>query len=91
MTRDVHRTGAYIDASELPPVGALVQLDIVLPNPADNSPKVHLIGEGMVLRVEPDRSTPSGPSRGGFAVSVQFYVESSESVVSHLRGSERAM
>ena len=49
MTRDVDTTGAYINSSELPPVGALVQMDIMLPNLTGCGPGVHLTGEGVVL------------------------------------------
>ena len=90
MTRDIDTNGAYINASETPPVGALVQMDIMLPN-LSRGPGVHLTGEGVVLRVEPPNTKTKGASESGFAVSVQFYLQSPESVLSHLKRSERVM
>jgi hypothetical protein len=90
MTRDIDTNGAYIHASEPPPVGALVQLDIMLPN-LSGGHGVHLTGEGTVLRVEPRNARTTSASEGGFAVSVQFYLQSSESVVSHLNRSRQIM
>lgn len=76
--------GAYINTAEPPPVGALVQMDIMLPN-LSGGPGVHFDGEGVVLRVEPPNAKTTSASESGFAVSVQFYLESSESVLSHLK------
>lgn len=90
-TRDIDKTGAYINAQQLPPVGALVQMDITLPNMAGHGPGVHLTGEGVVLRVEPHEAKVASALESGFAVSMQFYVEPSESVLSHLNGSGRVM
>ena len=90
MTRDIETNGAYINASEPPPVGALVQMDIMLPN-LSGGPGVHLTGEGLVLRVEPSDAKTTRGSESGFAVSVQFYLQSSESVLTHLKRSERLM
>ena len=90
MTRDIDTNGAYINSSEPAPVGALVQMDIMLPN-RSGSPGVHLTGEGVVLRVEPVNTRTTGTSESGFAVSVQFYLQSAESVLSHLKRSERVM
>jgi len=75
----------------LPPVGARVQMDIMLPNIMGGELGAHLTGEGVVLRVEPCNEKAPCPRESGFAVSMQFYVESSESVLSHLKRSERVM
>jgi hypothetical protein len=91
VTRDIDTTGAYIKALQLPPVGALVQLDIMLPSLVDGGPGAHLTGEGVVLRVEPHNCRMPSVSESGFAVSVQFYLQSSESILSHLRSSGRVM
>lgn len=90
MTQDINTNGAYINASKLPPVGALVQMEIMLPN-LSGGPGVHLKGEGTVLRVGPPNAKTTGTFGSGFAVSVQFYLQSSESVLSHLKRSERVM
>jgi hypothetical protein len=65
-------------------------MDIMLPN-LSGGPKVHLTGEGVVLRVETGNGKTTSASESGFAVSVQFYLQSSESVLSHLKRSERVM
>jgi hypothetical protein len=91
MTRDVNTTGVYVSADETPPVGALVQMDIMLPNLAHGGPGIHLTGEGVVLRVDPRGAKASGTNEGGFAASVQFYPEPSELVLSHLKGSGGVM
>jgi hypothetical protein len=91
MTRDIDTNGAFINASEPPPFGALVQMDIMLPNFTDGGPGVHLTGEGVVLRVERPNAKTRSASESGFAVSMQFYLKSSESVLTHLKRSERVM
>jgi hypothetical protein len=91
MTRDVNATGVYIIADETPPVGALVQMDIVFPNMAGGEPGPRLTGEGVVLRVDPRSNRMADASNCGFAASVQFYPEPSESVLSQLKGSRREM
>lgn len=91
MTRDIDAIGAYIDSRELPPVGALVQMDIMLPTLSGGGPGAHLTGEGVVLRADPHNDKTPGTAGSGFAVSMQFHVESSESVLSHLKRSERLM
>lgn len=89
LTRDIDQTGAYIYTRELPPVGARVQMDIMLPTLSGRGAGAHLTGEGLVLRIEPrSEEMPSSPE-SGFAVSMQFYVESAESVLSHLKRTER--
>lgn len=91
VTRDIDTTGAYINAMELPPVGARVQMDIMLPNILGGEIGVHLTGEGVVRRVETNGGESPDASESGFEVSMQFYVESSESVLSHLKRSGRLM
>jgi hypothetical protein len=90
LTRDIDTSGAYIIASQPPPIGALVQLDIMLPN-LPGTTGVHLTGEGVVLRVDPRSPKRASTSESGFAVSMQFYLQSQESVLSHLKRSEQVM
>jgi hypothetical protein len=87
VTRDINASGVYILADDLPPVGALVQLDILLPKLEDPGFGMSLAGEGVVLRVEPRGSQGAGTSKAGFAASVQFYPEASASVLSRLETS----
>lgn len=91
VTRDVDTNGAYINVRELPPVGALVQLEIMLPSLSGGGTGAHLSGEGVVLRVEPHNGNAPGALANGFAVSAQFSVKSSESVLSHLKRSGPVM
>ena len=56
VTRDINALGVYVQTDSLPPVGARVQMEVVLPKLADSSPGMHLQGEGIVLRCETLRS-----------------------------------
>ena len=81
-TRDINTLGVYVLTDALPPVGALVQMEIVLPKLVDSGPGMHLTGDGIVLRCESSGAKGVGVAGGGFAASVQFYPESTESVLS---------
>lgn len=74
-----------------PPVGARVQMDILLPKLAQPGPGMHLSGEGIVIRSEPFGTKGASTSNGGFAAAVQFYPEASDLVLSHFNSSERVM
>ena len=84
MTRDINASGVYIQTEVLPPVGALVQLDILLPKLDDPGFGMSLAGEGVVLRVEPHGPKSADAGEAGFAASVQFYPEETASVLSRL-------
>lgn len=87
VTRDINASGVYVITDVLPPVGALLQLDVLIPKLEDPGFGMSLAGEGVVLRVEPQG--PEGAhSEGGFAASVQFHPEESASVLSRLETSE---
>jgi len=88
VTRDINASGVYVLTDVLPPVGALVQLDILLPKLKDPGFGMSLAGEGVVLRVEPHGANNAGAAESGFAASVQFYPEPAEVVLSHLKSSE---
>ena len=88
ITRDINASGVYIQADAVPPVGALIQLDISLPSLAGSGSGMHLYGEGIVLRGEPNGAKNAGAAESGFAASVQFYPEPAEVVLSHLKSSE---
>jgi len=87
VTRDINASGVYILADQLPPVGALVQLEVLLPKLEHPGFGMSLAGEGVVLRVEPRGSHGEGTSEGGFAASVQFYPEAAASALSRLEPS----
>ena len=84
MTRDINASGVYVLSDALPPVGARIQLDILLPKLEDPGFGMSLAGEGVVLRVEPRGAQGTGLSKAGFAASVQFYPEETASVLSRL-------
>ena len=65
----------------LPPVGARVQLEIILPKLVDTGSGMHLHGEGVVLRSE-----RGDAANCGFAASAQFYPKSADIVLSQLKG-----
>jgi hypothetical protein len=87
VTRDLNASGVYVQADAVPPPGALVQLDISLPSLAEAGSGMHLYGEGVVLRSEPNGANDAGAAESGFAASVQFYPEETASVLSRLETS----
>lgn len=91
VTRDINASGVYVVTDTLPPVGALIQLEVLLPKLADPGVGMSLAGEGVVLRVEPRRSRSTKISDAGFAASVHFYPEATESALSHLETSGQAV
>jgi len=90
-TCDINTLGVYVLTDILPPVGALVQMEIVLPKLADTGPGMHLTGEGVVLRRESDATKRVGAKARGFAASMQFYPKTTDSVLSHLKSSGQVM
>lgn len=89
VIRDINTFGVYVLTDSLPPIGARVQMEIMLPTLTDTGSGMHLQGEGVVLRGEPRGSKGAGSSRAGFAASVQFYPETTATVLSHLEISGR--
>jgi hypothetical protein len=89
ITRDINEFGAYVLTDNLPSVGALIDLDVLLPNREDFAPGMRLYGEGKVIRCEPNGNKDTGTREGGFAASVQFYPEPSEVALLHLERSEQ--
>ena len=87
VTRDMNASGVYVLTDALPPVGALVQLDILLPKLVEPGFGMSLAGEGVVLRVDSRGSNGAGAKGAGFAASVQFYPEEAASVLSRLGAS----
>ena len=87
VTRDINASGVYVLTDELPAVGALIQLNILLPKLEDPGFGMSLAGEGVVLRVEPRGAQGNGTSKPGFAASVQFYPEATASAFSRLETS----
>lgn len=82
VTRDINTFGVYVLTDAVPPIGARVQMEIVLPRLVDSSPGMRLQGEGIVLRC-----VNGDASKRGFAASAQFYPEATEAVLSQLRAS----
>jgi hypothetical protein len=85
VTRDINASGVYIVTDALPTVGALVQLEVLLPKLEFPGLGMSMAGEGVVLRVEPSGSQGASPSESGFAASVHFYPEGTGSGLSNLR------
>jgi len=81
VTRDINTFGVYVKTSAVPPLGALVQMEIVLPKLGGDSPGMRLQGEGIVLRCD-----FGDAAKCGFAASAQFYPETAESVLSQIKG-----
>jgi hypothetical protein len=91
ITVDISANGVYVTTDEVPPVGELVQIDVLLPNLVPDASVTHLTGEGIVLRAELRCSKLTDGSRYGFAVLVRFYPELSKSVFSYLKTSSRVI
>ena len=66
VVTNVSTCGAFVLAQVLPPLGASLQLEMLLRGPQSRGAGMRLHGEGRVLRVERE------DSRTGFAVSMQF-------------------
>jgi hypothetical protein len=90
-TRDINVSGVYVLSGGLPPLGALVQLDIVLPNFENTARGMCLSGEGRVIRCELRDAKDSGAAEGGFAASVQFYPALSDSKFSRFESSGQVL
>jgi hypothetical protein len=86
VTRDINTSGVFVVTDSVPPVGARVQMEIVLPKLADDSPGMHLQGEGVVLRCE-----YRDAGKCGFAASAQFYPEATEAVLSQFKASAQVV
>ena len=85
ITRDISTSGVYVQTDTLPQIGARILFDILLPKLVDPGNGMHLTGDGVVLRVDPQDATGSEANQGGFAASVQFYPEKSDAVLTHLK------
>ena len=85
VTRDINTAGIFVLTDAMPPIGARVQMEIVLPKLRDTSPGMHLQGEGVVLRCE-----YGDASKHGFSASAQFYPETTEAVLLQFKASEKS-
>lgn len=65
MTRDISAKGAFVFATDLPPLHAIIKMEAVLPpnNMVAQIARIH--GQGHVIRVEPSHR---GSPRAGFAI-----------------------
>lgn len=88
VTRDMNAFGVYVLTDARPPVGALVQLDILLPKLVGPGFGMSLAGEGVVVRVEPKGSQGAGTNEAGFAASVQFHSEETASALERVEASK---
>ena len=91
VTRDINTFGVYVLTDGLPPVGAPVQIEILLPKLADTGPGMRLTGEGVVLRVQARGAKDDDTTECGFAASAQFYLESFESALLPVKISEQVV
>jgi len=65
VTRDISVCGAFILTPTCPPVGVVIQLEILLTAPDGTGNSVSIATKARVLRVE---QAADGEARGGFAV-----------------------
>ena len=73
ITRDINTFGVYVQTDAIPPVGARVQMDIVLPKLEQSINRIQLHGEGVVLRCDRGHA-----HQCGFSASVQFHAETAD-------------
>jgi hypothetical protein len=64
-TRNVSEYGAFVDASNLPPIGSSVELHFSVPSVPDATGEMHIQYTGETLRLE---GIAQGDHRGGFAI-----------------------
>jgi hypothetical protein len=75
VTKNISSAGLLVVANQCPPVGSRIQLTVLLSRHRGGGLPLELHGEGTVVRVECDRTTPRGELESGFAAAVQFYPE----------------
>lgn len=91
ITRDISTSGVYVQTDTLPQIGARILFDILLPKLVDPGNGMHLTGDGVVLRVDPQDAEGIIPTQSGFAASMQFYPEKPEVVLKHMNFNGRAV
>jgi PilZ domain len=72
--RDISDRGVYVTAELAPPLGARLDVDVLLPPPEAASNSVELHGEGTVVRIDREAEQIIG-----FAASVAFRTEATGS------------
>ncbi len=75
VTKNISNSGVLVTASECPPSGVRIQLNVRMPRLGGKGYGMELHGEGTVVRVEGDATAGSGARPKGFAASVHFYPE----------------
>ena len=80
VTRDINTSGIFVLTDVMPPVGALVQMEVVLPKLENAGPGMRLHGEGVVLRCE-----RGDVENLGFSASAHFYPETADAVLSQVK------
>jgi len=91
ITRDISTSGVYVQTNTLPEVGARILFDILLPKLANPGNGMHLTGDGVVLRIDPQDARGLIPAQSGFAASMQFYPVRPEVVLKHIHLNGRAV
>jgi hypothetical protein len=75
VTKNISSCGLLVVANQCPSAGSPIQLTVFLPRRHGGGLQLELHGEGTVVRVERNSTTPRGELQSGFAASVQFYPE----------------
>lgn len=63
-SRDINGRGIYVHSKLIPPVGAPVEMNVLLPPLASLKRQAELHAEGRVVRID---SVPADPTTSGFA------------------------
>lgn len=75
VTRNISNSGILIAASECPPLGAAIQVEVLLQRSEGSSYGMKLGGEGVVVRMDETRCADFNEQQFAFAASVHFYPE----------------
>ena len=74
VTRNIGKTGVFVESDSIPPVGSPLPLTVILPSESNPNMTLRLGGTGSVRHVRQERSQTIG-----FGASVVFRVEVQES------------
>ncbi len=87
VTRDVSMRGAFVVSDQYPPLGTVVQMNVMLPDVQSGTAGAHLVGEGKVVRVEVYAGEHAEAGSFGFAVSFESGSQMDQAVLERTRTS----
>jgi hypothetical protein len=85
MTLDISTNSVMVIARRCPPKGVRIQMTIQVARHDGSDCPLELHGEGIVVRIEPGKSTQPGQRSSGFVALVHFYSEISNDTDDRIR------